>query len=222
MKRCADLRRESITGVGIPQGWMKIIDISRSLGPQTSGWPGGTPFEMKWPLSCTAGAKVNVGEIHSSTHFGTHVDAPFHFQNFGRTIDLLSLSLFFGEVEVLDARNSSRLNFTCNRPVPPRIFFRTDAWLESRRFPLSIPTLTEEAVTNLKKAAVQMIGVDVPSVDSIESEDLPVHFALARAGITIVESLYMGNVEPGRYTLAAFPLKIEGGDASPVRAVLIH
>jgi kynurenine formamidase len=29
------------------------------------------------------------------------------------------------------------------------------------------------------------------------------------------------RVAPGRYTLAAFPLRLEGADASPVRAVLI-
>jgi arylformamidase len=67
-----------------------------------------------------------------------------------------------------------------------------------------------------------LVGVDVPSVDQLDSKDLPIHHALYRAGITILESLFLAAVTPGRYLLAAFPLLISGGDAAPTRAVLIE
>jgi arylformamidase len=69
---------------------------------------------------------------------------------------------------------------------------------------------------------VVLLGVDVPSVDELDSKDLPIHRALYQAGITILESLFLADVTPGSYILAAFPLLISGGDAAPARAVLIE
>jgi arylformamidase len=199
---------------------MRIIDISRSLSLRTSHWADDTTFEFNLPFSRKAGAKINVGAIRCSTHFATHVDAPFHF-NGSTTVELLPLDSFFGEAEVIDSRFSERISFNVIKQMPPRILFRTDGWPDSNNFPASIPTLTELAIENLKRAGVRLIGVDLPSVDQIESKELPNHIALERAGITIVESLYLIGVNAGRYTFAGFPLTIEGGDAAPTRAVLI-
>jgi arylformamidase len=57
-------------------------------------------------------------------------------------------------------------------------------------------------------------------VDEIDSKSLPNHHALGRAGIAIIESLDLKNVGTGIYNLAALPLKIAGGDAAPLRAIL--
>jgi arylformamidase len=105
--------------------------------------------------------------------------------------------------------------------LPPRILVRTDAWPEGAPFPTTVPTLNPDAVEALQARGVFLLGVDVPSVDAIDSQDLPIHHALAHAGIHILESLDLSQVEPGRYTLIALPLPLKKGDASPVRAVLI-
>jgi arylformamidase len=47
------------------------------------------------------------------------------------------------------------------------------------------------------------------------------HLELARAGVAVLENLYLEGVEDGSYTLAAFPLKVQGLEAAPCRAVLI-
>ncbi len=60
----------------------------------------------------------------------------------------------------------------------------------------------------------------MPSVDHRTSQDLPIHHALDAAGIVILENLDLRAVAPGVYELIALPLKIRGGDGSPVRAVL--
>ncbi len=65
-----------------------------------------------------------------------------------------------------------------------------------------------------------LLGLDVPSVDQIDSKDLPIHHALGSLGIMILESVDLTRVEPGVYELIALPLKIAGGDGSPVRAIL--
>jgi arylformamidase len=72
----------------------------------------------------------------------------------------------------------------------------------------------------LEERGVKLLGFDVPSVDEITSKDLRNHHAIGAAGISIVESLDLSAVEAGRYNFIALPLKIAGGDGSPVRAVL--
>jgi arylformamidase len=72
----------------------------------------------------------------------------------------------------------------------------------------------------LQKNGVKLLGLDLPSVDEIDSKSLQNHHALARAGIAIVESLDLNDVPPGTYHFAALPLKIAGGDGAPMRAIL--
>jgi arylformamidase len=67
---------------------------------------------------------------------------------------------------------------------------------------------------------VKLLGLDLPSVDPIEAKKLTNHHALAAARVAIVESLDLSEVEAGIYHFAALPLKIAGGDAGPVRAIL--
>jgi len=62
--------------------------------------------------------------------------------------------------------------------------------------------------------------VDAPSLDPEDSKDLPAHHAVRRAGLAILEGLVLDAAGEGRYEIIALPLKIEGADASPVRAVL--
>jgi arylformamidase len=102
----------------------------------------------------------------------------------------------------------------------PRVLLKTGAWPDSNIFPKEIPTISREVPSWLQARGVMLLGVDVPSVDAIDSKDLPNHRALAEARIAIVESLDLSRVEEGRYEFAALPLKIEGGDAAPVRAIL--
>jgi arylformamidase len=77
-----------------------------------------------------------------------------------------------------------------------------------------------DAVPYLKKQGIRLIGLDVPSVDPIDSKTLPAHHALWEAGIHILEGAVLDNVEEGMYELIALPLPILGGDGSPVRAVI--
>ena len=200
-----------------------LTDISRPLSNSTAHWPGDTPFDFGLPVRREAGSGINVGAFTASTHFGTHLDAPFHFIDSTETIDKLDLSVCYGDALVVDVCGHSLIGpeFLPDT-LPKRVLLRTDSWLASAEFPASIPTLSLEAVRKLAALNVVLIGVDVPSVDQLDSKDLPIHHALYRAGITILESLFLVDVTPGSYLLAAFPLLITGGDAAPARAVLIE
>lgn len=197
-----------------------IIDISRSLSPSTAAWPGDSPFDFHLSVHREQAVGINVGAFSCSTHFATHLDAPFHFTDSGDTIDRLDLMTCYGEAAVIDVRGQAIIEDFPEK-LPARVLLRTDAWLSSDQFPDSIPTLSVAAVQKLANRGVSLIGVDVPSVDQLDSKDLPIHHALHRSGITILESLYLHDVAAGHYWLAAFPLRLSGGDAAPVRAVLI-
>ncbi|MDP9253942.1 MAG: cyclase family protein [Verrucomicrobiota bacterium] len=206
---------------------MKIIDISRTLTSNLAPWPGDTPFhfQLKWKM--TEGATVNVGAIQMGVHNGTHVDATFHFDPKGETIEGADLSTFFGRALIVDLGNSSATIEVADLEKweralrdAPRLLLKTGAWRDSKIFPKEIPTISSDVPQWLQETGVKLLGLDVPSVDAIDSKDLPNHHALAAAGIAIVESLDLSRVEAGGYNFAALPLKIAGGDAAPVRAIL--
>ena len=66
------------------------------------------------------------------------------------------------------------------------------------------------------------MGIDTPSIDPVESKDLPSHAMVAANDLAILEGVVLDHVLDGVYTLVALPLPIVGADASPVRAVLLE
>ena len=80
---------------------MKIYDISIPISPGMPVWPGDPPVVLERVSSMDAGAHDNVSRLECSVHTGTHVDAPHHFLNDGRTVDALSLDVLTGPVQVI-------------------------------------------------------------------------------------------------------------------------
>lgn len=203
---------------------MTLYDISLPLGATLAVWPGDTPYAFRLAWQRSAGETVNVGAITTTVHAGTHVDAPFHFGDGGATIDQLRLDPFLGPAVVLDV--SGRPGIGVERfagidlSPTPRVLLRTGAWTDHARFPESIPVMEADVPAFLAAQGVVLVGLDVPSVDALDSADLPRHHALARHGVHILESLDLAAVPPGQYELIALPLRLVGADASPVRAVL--
>ncbi|HKS31259.1 MAG TPA: cyclase family protein [Chthoniobacterales bacterium] len=208
-----------------------IWDISRALTGDVAPWPGDTPFryELKWCLGETC--SVNVGALSMSVHNGTHADAPFHFVRKGNTIDSLPLENYIGPAVVIDLAGK----FSRTQPFiaiadleharsqiaeTRRVLLKTNCFPDSKRFPDWIPVLNPEAIAWLCELHVVLLGVDLPSVDPIEAKVLANHHALNAGNIAIVESLDLSEVEGGVYQFASLPLKVAGGDAAPVRALL--
>jgi arylformamidase len=216
---------------------MEIFDISRALSDNLAPWPGDTPFrfELKWKM--TEGATVNVGSINMGVHNGTHADAIFHFDEDGDPIDRMPLDAYVGSAVVVDltelfARAGDELDrtrqieiadlesFSESLEQAPRLLLKTGVWKDSKVFPDWIPVIARDVPPWLRERKVKLLGLDLPSVDPIEAKKLTNHYALAAAGIAIVESLNLSEIEAGTYHLSALPLKIAGADAGPVRAIL--
>ena len=205
---------------------MPIIDISRTLANDLAPWPGDTPFhfELKWKIA--DGGTVNVGAVETGFHSGTHTDAVFHFDPKGETIERADLSTFIGPAIVADLTNLATVEVAhlerwgdALRDAP-RLLLKTGGWPNDKVFPKEIPVISSDVPPWLQARGVRLLGVDVPSVDPIDSKELHNHHALAEAGVAIVESLDLSRVKEGQYHFAAVPLKIAGGDAAPVRAIL--
>ena len=205
---------------------MKIHDISLPLDAATVPWPGDKPFRLSPTMTIEAGNSVNLSSFSTSSHNGTHADAPYHYNSRGITMERVPLEVFIGPALVAEIVSNQEIPASALASLDlagtPRLLLRTAPRRDRSRFPERIATLSIEAVEFLATRGVKLIGVDVPSVDVIDSKTLPVHHALDRAGILILESLQLDDVAPGRYELIALPLRISGGDGSPVRAVLIE
>ena len=212
---------------------MKVWDISRTLSNDLAEWPGDEPCRFRLTNEKRKGASVNLGAISMSVHNGTHADARFHFDTDGESIEKASLQTYLGRATVvdlwqafLDSKEKHLITIEDLRPsaeaiaATSRILVKTGRWTDSTLFPKQIPVIAADVPAWLQKNGVKLLGLDLPSVDEIDSKSLQNHHALAHAGIAIVESLDLSNVASGIYHLAALPLKIAGGDGAPMRAVL--
>lgn len=205
---------------------MKIHDISMLLNEDTAEWPGDTPFEFQVNWSKEESGSVNVGKVVTSTHIGTHIDAPFHFDDQGEKVHELILENYVVQAVVIDVRGKETISREDIELVQVEhvkaVLFHTGSWSNRTEFPKEIPAFDLDVVKWMVDRGIVLFGVDLPSVDAITSKDLSMHHALNKAGRYILEGLVLDNVREGKYELIALPLNIEGADGSPVRAILIE
>jgi arylformamidase len=203
---------------------MRIYDISMPLQPGIISWPGDATYEWKWSWEISAGASVNVGRVSLSVHTGTHADAPFHYSATGKTMEAIDPGVYIGPACVVDVRGRDPIRLTdlatLEQMPAPRLLLHTGGWADRTHFPERLPAIDPEVPTWLASRGVVLLGVDIPSVDAIESKNLPIHHALGARGIAILENLVLTGVPEGVYELIALPLRLVGADGSPVRAVL--
>jgi len=179
-----------------------------------------------------ASMKYNITQLIISTHQGTHLDAPYHFFDDGRTVDKLDLSRCVGPAEVLDfTRAAPGYNLTprdfksCQSRIAPgsRILLRTDWW---KKFPEGEyfsdgPMISPELARWLVRKKIVMLGLETPGVHPVEWEK--VHKIFLKAQIVIIEGLaHLNKLKKERVFFVAAPLKIKGRDGSPVRAIAIE
>ena len=203
---------------------MTLIDISQPLKRGVPVWPGDTEFSFELAWTKEESGSVNVGRITMSTHTGTHIDAPFHFEDDGSKVIELDPTVYVGPARLIDlpevkSIGAEDLKGHLSEGIS-RVLIRTGSWRDRNRFPENITYLRPDAAPLLADRGVRLIGVDVPSVDPIESKVLRAHHALHACGGHILEGLVLDKVEPGDNELLSLPLPLQGSDGSPVRAVL--
>lgn len=202
----------------------RLWDISPAVAAGFPVFPGDTPFETRWTWTLGPGCPVNVSEVRMSPHTGAHTDAPLHYDENGRSIGEVDLEPYLGPCRVIHAIDVGPLVEPAHvQPhlagTPPRVLLRTA---------LRVPAAWDPAFTAIAPATlellhhhgVRLIGIDTPSLDPEQSKTLDSHHVVRRHQMAILEGIVLDDVAPGDYELIALPLRWQGLDASPVRAIL--
>lgn len=201
-----------------------FIDISRTISPESVVFPGDeslrfVQLDELGPDSSFA----KIGFEGFSGHVMSHVDVPNHVIEKGKSLDDYEVSDFVFDAvvhavegDVIDAAVIAGVGDARGKAV----LFKTRGSQvgDTDPFAEDFVYITGDGAEALVAAGVAAVGIDYLSVDSLESD--AAHRALMREDILVFEALQFRDAVPGNYRLFAFPLKIKGGDGSPVRAVL--
>lgn len=201
----------------------RVWDISQKLRPGLPVWPGDTQFQQAKTWQMDEGSPVNVSAITLSTHTGAHTDAPLHYSEAAPDIASVALEPYLGECLVVDARGVGPLIEVGDLPhlhSADRVLFRTFDAFPHDKWDENTTAIAPETIDWLAVQGVKLVGLDGPSIDPQSSKTMDAHKAVLKHDIRVLEGLVLDDIEEGRYELIALPLPIEGGDASPVRAIL--
>jgi arylformamidase len=207
---------------------MRMIDVTRPINTNMTVWPGDESILIEHTSSISEGKAVNVSRVHMGVHAGTHVDAPLHFIDDGKSVDELDPSLFTGWVQVVDVREAKMIQPEHISQVPfhkiDAVFFKTsysDKTL-NEAFETNYTGLSLDAAQMLLERGIRVIGTDALSIESFYEENFRVHKALLGNEVFIVEGLSLKHISPSRYRYICLPLLIKGSDGSPARVFLIE
>ena len=192
----------------------KIIDISQEVF-SCKVFPGDPAPQNTQLLSVTKGDVCNLTQLSMCAHNGTHVDAPFHFLNDGKTIDQLGLVPFVGDCFV--ARHDGNVTAADAAGIMEKA---KSAGAAERILIAGKATVTAEAARIFAEAGIKLLGNESQTVGPEEAPK-EVHLILLGAEVVLLEGIVLDNVDEGRYFLSAAPLNLGGCDGAPCRAYLI-
>lgn len=205
---------------------MKIHDITHTLTSQIAVWPGDQPFQKKDGMTMDDGYSCNVSSVTLSMHTGTHTDSHYHYNQKGESIEKHQLQKYMGSCQVIHVMDSEgdyiEVDDIKGQITEKRVLFRTSRKIDINHWNNDFKGLSVALINYLNELGVVLVGTDSPSVDLFESKDLKTHHALYQHDMYNLESIKLEGIEEGIYDLVALPLKVEGADGSPVRAVLIE
>jgi arylformamidase len=206
---------------------LEIYDISPMLSERTAVFPQDVPFSRELTLDFESGNRnLLLSSIRTTVHLGAHTDGPSHYDPKGASIDERLLGYYLGPCQVISVRvqRGERIrpkDLGDKRVDALRVLFNTGSYPDPESWTNDFNALSVELIDKLASHRVILVGIDTPSIDLAEDKILEAHQAVARHDLAILEGIVLTDVPDGFYTLVALPLRLEGADASPVRAVLL-
>lgn len=205
-----------------------IYDISLTVTDDMPVWPSDPKVAINKRRAIEEGDSCNVTQLDMGSHTGTHIDAPYHFEDDGKGIDGLDLKTLVGQVSVVDTADKDVITLSVVNDLyvegTERLLFKTKnsgRWRDGKNgFTKDYVAMTGDAARFLVDAGVKLVGIDYLSIERFGCKGHETHHTLLGNGVIVIEGLNLADVAPGDYELTALPLKIKGGDGSPARVIL--
>lgn len=214
---------------------MKTVDLTLEITSDMITFPGyPMPTFIKWSKFEIQGYISEI--MFLSTHTGTHIDAPFHFNPNGQTIDQVEINRYICKNALLlkiekdsnqmitshDIKVNSKYEIKENDTV----VFST-GWErrvgEKDNYMNNNPGLSKDAAEYLVDKKINAVAIDGPSIDIGTGSGFIVHKVLLTNQILVIENLCnLYRLENQRFTLLITPLKLVGASGSPIRAIGIE
>ena len=195
---------------------MKIYDISQEVF-NSQVYPGDPMPEKRELKSMEKGELYNLTVFSMCAHNGTHIDAPRHFIQGGKTVDEISMDAFIGMAYVAEHSGVVTDNDATeiianakkhNAEAAKRILIKGDV------------EVSLEAAKVFASSDILLLGNE-PQTVGPQNAPMAVHLSLLSADVILLEGIRLSAVPEGVYFLNAAPLNLAGTDGSPCRAVLI-
>lgn len=193
-----------------------IYDITQELFT-CSVFPGDKPPVRQVVETIENGSICNLTAFSMCAHNGTHVDAPYHFYNNGKTIDQLNLEAVIGKCYVFFAQGAVTAEAAKSILEKAK---GTDPEAAKRILIGGDCFVTLEAAQVFAKEKILLIGNESQTVGPLDGP-AAVHYELLKEEIVLLEGIRLAQVPEGVYMLNAAPLNLGGADGAPCRAILI-
>jgi arylformamidase len=206
----------------------RIYDISVPIRSGGLVYPGNPEIDISLQQAVAKGAGANVSLIRFGSHTGTHADASRHFFDDGQPVDQIPLERLIGPALLIGFADDVRAVGAAelkghDLKGHKRILIRTrnSALLSGKEFARDYTYLAPDGAEYLVENGVELVGIDYLSIEQFHSGHHRTHRTLLGKSVVILEGLDFSVTPPGEYQLICLPLRIEGCDGAPARAVLI-
>lgn len=206
----------------------RIYDVSVPIKTGGLVYPGNPEISIELQQAVARGAGANVSFIRFGSHTGTHADASRHFFDDGQPVDQIPLERLIGpailiafpdDVRSVTAEHLKSKNLDGHKRVLIRT--RNSALLSQKEFVPDYTFIAPDAAQYLVDIGVELVGVDYLSIEQFHSGHHRTHKTLLGRSVVIVEGLNLSAPAEGEYQFICLPLRIEGCDGAPARAILI-
>ena len=211
----------------------KYFDLSVDVKTNMPCWPT-NPLVRVDPIGLLARDGYAVEKYESVTHTGTHIDAPYHMIDGGRTVDKIPLEQIIGsgycirpDIEGTEIHGSA-LEKVWRPEYDGNIILVNTGWSKKRgyteEFQYKFPGFSSDAVDFLLKHHPRLLGIDTLGIDPYDHADFRVHKALLAKDMAFIEDLTnLEQLTPGKeYFVIALPLKLYGASGSMARVVALE
>ena len=163
------------------------------------------------------GEVYNLTAFHMCAHNGTHIDAPSHFIQDGKTVDEIPIEAFVGKAYVAEhygivtGDDAAQIIEKARNHEPEaakRILLKGDV------------EVSLEAAKVFAASDMLLLGNE-PQAIGPQNAPMAVHLVLLGANVILLEGIRLSEVSEGVYFLNSMPLNLAGADGSPCRAILI-